>query len=171
MQLRKAGNDTGFNEIRNNAVDGQVRGLYKLLNETTLLAINGTTGPEVMTGGIEQDHFWGRGGNDTLDGGGGVDRLKGGMGNDIYVVEDARCRVIEWEEAGTDIVFSSVSFKLAANTEKLDLTGAGNLDGTGNALANFIGGTTGNNRLSGGWGRDTLDGGSGDDMLTGGLGK
>ena len=51
------------------------------------------------------------------------------------------------------------------------LTGAGNLNGTGNALANLISGNSGNNSLSGLAGNDTLSGGDGNDSLSGGDGN
>ena len=43
------------------------------------------------------------------------------------------------------------------------MTGTGNTDGTGNALANVIAGNVGNNILDGGIGADALAGGGGND--------
>src|SRR5262249_48879904 len=57
------------------------------------------------------------------------------------------------------------------NLENLTLTGAANLNGTGNDLANVIIGNDGNNTLSGLGGNDTLAGGLGNDTLNGGLGN
>ncbi len=53
-----------------------------------------------------------------------------------------------------DQVYSSASFILGANLEDLTLTGAANIDGTGNALSNMITGNEGVNTLSGGAGDD-----------------
>ena len=58
---------------------------------------------------------------------------------------------------------SAVSHKLAAGDANLLLTGSGNVNGTGNGLANKITGNAGNNVLDGGRGADTLRGGAGND--------
>ena len=44
---------------------------------------------------------------------------------------------------------SSITFTLGANFEWLTLSGAGKIDGTGNALSNHVTGNSGNNILSG----------------------
>ncbi|HEX8258521.1 MAG TPA: calcium-binding protein, partial [Allosphingosinicella sp.] len=51
-----------------------------------------------------------------------------------------------------------------ANIETLALTGGGDVDGTGNELANLILGNDGANRLDGRGGADTMRGGGGDDV-------
>jgi hypothetical protein len=168
--IEEAAEGTGFNAIINNVIGGQVRGDLRLVNGSTLLVMTGTSGADLLTGGIETDHFFGRGGADTLDGGTGADRLAGGAGNDTYIVRDAMCRIIDLANGGKDTVLASIDFRLPGNVEHLDLTGIANINGTGNALANIIDGTSGNNRLAGGGGNDTLDGGSGDDLLSGGAG-
>jgi Ca2+-binding RTX toxin-like protein len=62
-----------------------------------------------------------------------------------------------------DSVRASVSYTLSANVEKLILTGAANIYGSGNALDNTLIGNDGNNTLNGGAGIDTLAGGLGND--------
>jgi Ca2+-binding RTX toxin-like protein len=68
-------------------------------------------------------------------------------------------------------VNSNRSVTLAPNVENLLLTGAGNINGTGNALDNVITGNAGANVLSGLSGSDTLAGGAGADVLMGGAGN
>jgi len=98
--------------------------------------------------------------------------MAGGAGDDTYYVDDAGDKAIEANRAGTDQVFSTVSYSLKNQyVEKLTLTGSADIDGTGNTLANVIVGNAGNNVLSGGDGNDTLVGGEGQDDLTGGAGN
>jgi Ca2+-binding RTX toxin-like protein len=103
--------------------------------------------------------------NNVITGNTGASTLVGGDGNDTYVVSTAGTVVTETNAAigQVDTVQSAVSFTLGANVENLTLTGAGNTDGTGNALNNNIIGTAGNNRLDGAGGNDTLAGGNGND--------
>jgi hypothetical protein len=66
-------------------------------------------------------------------------------------------------EIALDTVYSGVSYILPGNVENLYLTGNANLAGTGNALANYIQGNSGDNTLIGGAGNNILDGGVGID--------
>lgn len=133
--------------------------------------LTGNTGANVLSGLDGNDTIFGGSGDDTLDGGTGDDSLIGGSGNDLFIVDSAGDIVVEASSGGTDTVQSSVSFTLTANVEHLVLIGSGDLNGTGNTLANNITGTDGANALSGLDGNDSLFGGAGDDTLDGGTGN
>lgn len=132
--------------------------------------LRGEAGNDLLFGGQGADLLDGGDGEDWLDGGQGVDEARGGNGDDTYVVDSTDDKVIELASSGTDHVLSSASFTLSAELETLTLTGAADIDGTGNDLANVLTGNDGINRLDGGTGNDQLLGGFGDDHLLGGSG-
>jgi hypothetical protein len=125
--------------------------------------LSGQQGDNALTGNT---------GDNTLDGGRGWDKLAGGTGNDTYLVDQMGDLLTEGANAGIDEVQALVSYALGLNLENLALgEGAGNLDGTGNALANALTGNGGMNTLDGGGGNDFLWGLAGDDVLKGGDGN
>jgi Ca2+-binding RTX toxin-like protein len=132
----------------------------------------GNTLANVITGNVAANALNGLAGNDTLDGGSGADRMLGGTGtgNDTFYVDNLGDQVVEYTNQGSDAVFSSITYTLAANVENLTLTGTAALSGTGNTLANVITGNGGKNVLSGLAGADTLAGGANADVLIGGTG-
>jgi Ca2+-binding RTX toxin-like protein len=79
--------------------------------------------------------------------------------------------VSEVDSDGIDTVRSSVTYTLGDNLERLFLTGADNIEGTGNNLDNTILGNGGINVLRGEAGNDTINGADGDDTLIGGAGN
>jgi Ca2+-binding RTX toxin-like protein len=110
----------------------------------------------------------GNAGANKLDGQAGDDTLIGRGGDDTYAVDSADDVVIEYANEGIDLVNSSASsFGLEDYVENLTLTGAADIDGEGNALANKITGNAGGNRLDGKAGNDTLTGNDGGDDLEG----
>ncbi|NGO53844.1 calcium-binding protein [Allomesorhizobium camelthorni] len=117
-----------------------------------------------LLGGAGNDTFDGGDGNDTLDGGAGADTMFGGAGDDIYIVAAAGDVTTEHAGEGTDTVRSYIDWVLANNVERLELQGAGNLNGTGNADNNTLVGNSGNNLLNGGAGNDYMRGGAGNDI-------
>ena len=148
------------------------QGLALFGNEyaNTIIANNGNNG---LYGGAGNDFLSGLGGDDILDGGTGADVMEGGHGNDIYFVDNAG-DVIR-ETSGNDLVFTSVSYSLAAGAaiELLGTTNEFSLDPLtlyGNEFANTIIGNNGNNALYGGNGDDFLSGLLGNDVLDGGAG-
>jgi Ca2+-binding RTX toxin-like protein len=114
----------------------------------------GNTGNNTITGNI---------GINLLDGGTGADTMIGGAGDDTYVIDNTGDVVTEIDGGGTDTVEASVTYTLAANVEKLTLTGSVEINGTGNADNNTLIGNIGINRLDGGAGADTMEGGRGND--------
>ena len=110
-------------------------------------------------------------GNDILNGGAGADTMIGGAGNDSYYVNNVGDSIIENANEGTDTVFTTITYTLAANVENLTLQGTTAINGTGNDLNNTITGNTAANVLIGGAGNDILNGGAGADILIGGVGN
>jgi Ca2+-binding RTX toxin-like protein len=118
---------------------------------------------ENLIGSNYNDALVGNSSNNVLSGGAGADKMGGGAGNDAYVVDNAGDVVIEGSNAGTDTVKASVSHTLAANVERLFLTGTAAINGTGNSAANELVGNAGNNTLNGAAGADKMTGGAGND--------
>ena len=126
--------------------------------------LSGLGGDDQLYGGSGTDTLNGGDGNDLLDGGAGADTMAGGLGDDVYVVDKAADKVTELAGAGTDAVQSSVTYTLPTNVEKLTLTGAAVINGTGNALGNVLIGNGAANILNGGSGADRMLGGFGNDI-------
>jgi hypothetical protein len=124
-------------------------------------------------GGASDDYIVGGGGTDSISGGAGNDYLvggtggnntfTGGTGNDTFVVQSTADTIAENQNEGNDTVLSAVTYTLPANVENLTLQGSGNVNGTGNSLANVLIGNSGNNTLAGMGGSDVIDGGAGID--------
>ena len=87
--------------------------------------------------------------------------MSGGVGDDFYVVDDLGDKVEEKAGEGFDTSLRSIlsTYVLDANIEDLEFDRlAPGVNGTGNALANNISGSAGN---------DVLDGKAGDDYVYG----
>jgi VCBS repeat-containing protein len=126
-----------------------------ILTGTAAINATGTTAANILVGNSAAN---------TLDGLAGADTMTGGLGDDTYVVDNAGDLTIEQAGEGTDLVRSSVTWTLSANTENLTLTGTAALNGTGNDLANVLTGNAGANTLDGGLGVDVMAGGLGNDI-------
>ena len=115
------------------------------------------TGDFSGTGNFLDNAITGNSGNNVIDGGAGADTMTGGTGNDTYTVDNAGDNVVEADNAGTDVINSSVTYTLSGRfIETLQLTGGANINATGNSKANILGSNTGNNSLTGGGGADTF---------------
>jgi trimeric autotransporter adhesin len=138
--------------------------------------LNGGAGNDTLNGGLGNDILIGGADNDSLIGSTGNDTMSGNAGSDTYSVDSLTDVVNESvADGGADIVNSTVTFNLGvtanAGVETLTLGGTAAINGTGNALNNFINGNTGVNTLSGLAGTDTINAGAGNDIITGGAGK
>ena len=121
-------------------------------------------GNDKMYGESGIDFMRGQGGNDLLDGGFGADVMEGGIGHDAYYVDDVLDKVTELVGEGSDFIYSSVTYTMSADTERLFLTGTGNINGTGlNGQVDVLTGNTSNNILNGLTGNDIMRGGIGND--------
>ncbi|MGV3551137.1 hypothetical protein [Rhizobium sp.] len=112
-------------------------------------------------------------GDNLLDTRGGTlstKQFEGGGGDDMLITDNAKYRLIEEAGGGNDTIKSTVSYRLAdnSNVENLVLIGRKNIDATGSAQGETIRGNSADNRINGGGGNDQIYGGKGDDRLTGG---
>ncbi len=125
--------------------------------------VYGMDGNDSITGSSRDDLLDGGTGSDFLDGSDGCDTMAGGDGDDTYVVGNLGDVVVEPFAEGIDTVQSSVSCTLGIGVERLLLTGAEAVNGSGNSLINRLIGNGASNILDGGPGADTMAGGAGDD--------
>jgi Ca2+-binding RTX toxin-like protein len=174
-----AGNDTYFVDDAGDTIVENLNEGNDAVFSTAHFVLSANVETLVLQGGADLQGYgntlanmlYGNAGNNLLDGRGGADVMTGGAGNDTYFVDDAGDMVIENPNEGTDAVFATVDHTLAANVETLVLQGAGNLAGTGNALANSIYGNSGNNTLNGGGAADLLTGNAGNDTFVFNVGQ
>ncbi|CAN5371591.1 hypothetical protein BH10PSE7_BH10PSE7_27790 [soil metagenome] len=141
---------TGFENVTGTFVADDITG------DDANNILRGYDGRDELTGGV---------GNDTLDGGIDNDTMSGGGGNDIYRVDNNSDTVIEAAGGGSDKVISTVTVTLAAEVERLALSGTAAINGGGNALVNIITGNSASNYLYGYLGNDTITGGGGADFF------
>jgi Ca2+-binding RTX toxin-like protein len=143
---------------------------WTLATEVENLTLTGTSAINGTGNGLANT-LRGNAANNALSGGAGNDTMIGGAGDDTYTVDSASDVITELTGEGTDSVNSGVTFTLAANVERLTLTGTTAINGTGNTGDNQLTGNSANNNLSGGAGNDTLNGGTGNDTMVGGAGN
>ncbi|MEA3043358.1 MAG: hypothetical protein QOH47_1196 [Sphingomonadales bacterium] len=135
---------------------------------TVSITVTGVDSNDVLLGTAGADMLQAGIGNDHLNGLGGADNMSGNTGNDTYIVDNAGDVVNELSGQGRDVVYSSVSYQLAAGAEvevlsTLSQAGTGAIQLIGNALGQEIYGNAGANFLEGGGGTDYLIGFGGND--------
>jgi Ca2+-binding RTX toxin-like protein len=163
------GNDTitggmGDDVLLGGAGDDSIDG-----GEGADVIVGGVNGNNTLNGGNGDDYLLGGVDRDILVGGAGIDQMSGKAGDDLYFVDNVGDRVFENFNEGNDTIYSDISYQLGNNLENLTL-GFG-VDGTGNALDNYIKGNYDNNHLIGAEGNDTLEAIYGKDTLLGGIGN
>ena len=161
---------TGVDTLKN--IENIVAGNYDdiLIGSKSSNDISGEDGNDSISGLDGNDTLNGGNGNDILNGGKGADLMTGGADDDTYYIDNKSDIVFEDNNAGEDLLYSSLSYTLGDNIENLTLTGSATL-GIGNELENEITGNSKNNTLSGNAGDDTINGGAGNDVITGGYGS
>jgi Ca2+-binding RTX toxin-like protein len=173
LMVGGAGNDTYFVDDPSDAafeVAGEGNDAvfafcnYGLAADVETLVMQGA-GDFQGYGSNQANTLYGNAGNNLLNGAGGADTMLGGAGNDTYFVDNVGDGVFENPGEGTDAIFSAVNYTLSANVEALVLQGGGNINGTGNALANSLFGNSGDNTLDGQGGADVLTGNAGNDTF------
>ena len=143
---------------------------HMLSDHVDRLAVNGvsTTAALSLTGNGLANEISGNEGGNTIDGGAGADLLFGYGGNDFYIVDNAADIVIELSGGGFDTIFSSVSFTLEHDIERLGVNGFTTtyaIDLTGNELDNELWGNDGANIIDGKAGGDIIQGFGGADTF------
>lgn len=147
-----------------NALDNAVIG------NSGVNTLRGLDGNDTLNGFEGDDSLFGGNGDDRLVGIEGDDLLVGGAGDDTYYVDGGADAIVEEAGEGWDMVFSTGSYAAHDNVEGVRLEGEADIDATGNALDNFLGGNEGANTLDGGLGDDDLSADGGDDVVIGGQG-
>ncbi len=94
----------------------------------------------------------------------------GGLATAVNVTVSGGTQNAKVDLVDTNKIYSSASAFLGTGATNLKLLGVGNLNGTGNTVANVVEGTSSANVLSGLAGNDTLLGLAGNDFLIGGAG-
>lgn len=143
---------------------------YTLSSTVEHLVLRGS-GNTVARGNSGNNSLSGNAGANVIDGGAGNDVMAGGAGNDTYYLDTTGDRVTENVNEGVDTIHAGFSLVMMSNVENFVMTGAGNTTADGNALANEITGTSGNNLIYGRDGTDTLWGNGGNDTVWGGEGR
>ena len=125
--------------------------------------ITGNTAANLLEGSAGSDNLSGLDGDDTLNGGVGADTMIGGIGDDVYYVDNLGDVIVEVADAGTDVVYSTISYSLNNALNGIVLIGASDINAIGSRGADVLIGNSGANVLNGRSGLDVMSGGAGSD--------
>ena len=128
---------------------------------------NGTAAVDRVTGGNDNDTFWGGDGNDVIEGQGGDDVALGGEGDDRMT--DLAGDDVTKGGPGDDYVNGGIGLDIVMSGDGQDFTNGGANDnetfaGEGN---DFVQAGDGSDAVFGGGGDDWIQGGTGQDLLIG----
>jgi serralysin len=170
-------NDSGEVVLDTSAVDRDV--VYASVNwvmtagarlEVLSAVSQAATAPLQLSGNEFTQEIYGNAGANFIDGGGGRDFLFGFAGNDTYVVDSADDDVFEQAGEGTDVIYTSANYTLAAGNSieilsTLSQAATTPLQLIGNEFAQEIYGNAGANVIDGGGAADYLMGFGGADTF------
>lgn len=143
--------------------------------------IDGSSGNDTISGGIEDDILIGGDGNDTLSGQAGDDKIYGGTVDDIYNItshnasgadfasyEDSTNGVIVYldnkDATGVDVAHTTMNDGFGTTDDLYNITGV-----IGSTNNDILKGDRGHNTLIGGTGSDTIIASDGGDYIYGGI--
>lgn len=137
---------------------------YTLGDNIENLTLSGSADRDIRGNALDNTLI-GNSGDNVIRGGEGADLMIGGEGDDRYYVDNIGDRIFERGAQGTDWVYSTISWTLGSNLERLKLNGEAWIDATGNTKDNNIAGNAGRNVITGGLGADTMSGKAGSDTF------
>ena len=156
--------------IETTGVGGGTIENHGLIKAPSAAIIDGIGNVEILNSGRISGNVYMGDGTDTFDTRKGsiTGSVHGGDDADTYYVGKSHVKIVEVANEGYDHVFSTVSHKLAANVDTLQLIGKADINATGGLDDNQLLGNRGDNVIKGLGGEDYIAGGAGRDTLTGG---
>lgn len=170
--LGRGGNDSLYGDAGNDTMRGG-SGNDLLQGREGNDALYGGNGNDTLYGDDGDDSLYGGAGDDMLMGGAGTNTMDGGEGNDLVNSANVNDVVSDSGTTGIDsiAVMFSASLTSYSGFENILLNGNANINATGDAGDNLLGGNAGNNVLTGAGGDDRLYGGAGSDTYVVGRGE